>query len=76
MQHKITWISIENTDPETGDPIEIAHDNTYVCWATPDDYVILTIIEADNEEITPESPEIAQWFADDYGWTGLQWERG
>lgn len=46
-----------------------------LCWATPDNYVILTVIEGDNEEIHPDDPEVAQWFEQDYGWRDLVWER-
>ena len=54
----MTYVSLENTDQETGEEISVAHKTEYVAYDDSDARYGLTIIEGEGEDLTPESSEV------------------
>lgn len=57
----ITWISEKNTNQDTGEAIDATHSTTYRGYTEREERINLTIIEAEDENITPA--DLADWFA-------------
>jgi len=60
----MTYISVENTNQDTGEALSIAHSTEYRNTTPEGDQYYLTIIEGTGEDITLESAEIVTALAE------------